>query len=433
MSINVTQPLDADLQIQIFLTDLKREALPQEIFDKLSDNYVYSVGEDAPSLPNAIYLKLDAKADEGRTVKVPMVKDLYGDPTLGAAQSQVGGEEDITTKHFDMQYTDLSHATTNQAYGIYARDKFPFKLFEQRVPLLGRYFKQYFGKMRRQALLECHSENLHEDPHFLPHAWSPNWYIPGLPNSSQPIYDPADQLDDATWTAELVAAMNAAGLGSSACASIRFFQRLEEWASTEKLIRRITFEDGTEGYVFILPTPQATWLKHAVNDQALGGVWQRIEAFSTEVRMMYPGLLGQLGAIRFVEDPRYATLTLTGTSSGSGRVSGSGSGAGSTMTAQYRGMGNADDGSSDPRDKSASARQVGWLLGQAALCEWMPEGFHWEWQYQQYDKYFGSGVFCSVGVKQVGYDNANATPGVMHLQQQGSICVPFAPPPSNDL
>jgi hypothetical protein len=90
-------------------------------------------------------------------------------------------------------------------------------------------------------------------------------------------------------------------------------------------------------------------------------------------------------------------------------------------------MGNADDGSSDPRDKSANARLIGFLLGKAALCEWMPENFHWDWEYEQYDKYFGAGVFCSVGIKSPIYTMTNA--GNVNIQQLSSIILPFAQPP----
>lgn len=419
MAINRPAVLDTALQIEIYLTDLKTEALPQEIFDKLSADYVYSTGEDPPSLPNAIYMKLDAVADEGRTVKVPMVKDLYQDPTLGANGDQRLNEEDITTKWFRMEYTDVSHATTNQAYGVYARDKFPYKLFEKRVPLLGRYFKQYFGKMRRMALLELQSENLEQAPHFLNPGWSPNWFIPNLNDSQQPVY----HTNVTIWTQRIVNALNAAGTGTLAAANIRYFQKLEEWASTNVFIRRIYFEqlDGGDGFVIILPTPQHTWMLNHTNAGSMGPVWRDAmgQDFSDDVRMMYPGFLGKLGCLYFWVDPRWPTLTLGGT--------GTGTGGGGTLTAQYRAMGNADDGSSDPRDKSATARQVGFLLGAGALMEWMPEGFHWEWEYEQYDKFFGSGVFMSVGIKQVGFDVTAAD--TTTLQQQGSIVLPFAAPP----
>jgi hypothetical protein len=160
----------------------------------------------------------------------------------------------------------------------------------------------------------------------------------------------------------------------------------------------------------------------------MGGVWRDVAYFDKDVKMHFPGLIGQLGGLRIVEDQRYPTLTLGGSASNSDYLTDSE--ADYTLTAQYRGMGRADDGSSDPRDKSASARQCGFLLGQAALCEWMPEGFHWEWEYEQYDKFFGSGIFCSVGIKQPIFDvtGGDATT----VQQDGSIVLPFAMPPENN-
>jgi hypothetical protein len=417
--INQTTPLDTQLQIELYLTDVQREALPEEIFDKLGADYIYSVKEEAPDLPNAIYLKLDAAADEGRTCKVPLQKELSNPPTLGSLGDQRLNEEDWVMKYFQMQYTDVSHATTNQKYGVEAKTKEPYKIFEYRATALGKYFKQYMGKMRRQALLEQHSENLDQAPHFLNAAWGVHWYVPNVANWDQPEYNTSY----ANHTAAIVTALTAAGVGTNAAGTVVYFQRLEEWARTEKFIVPIDFEDGQTGYVVTLPTPTARWMKNpTIGFPTLGPIWRDAQAFSTEIKFMYPGLLGQLGGLRFVEDPRYATLTVAG--SGSSRSAGGG---GSSLTAQYRGMGNADDGSSDPRDKSATARLIGHLMGKAALCEWMPEGYHWEWEYVQYDKYFGSGVFCSVGIKQPIYTMTGATSA--NIQQLSSIVLPFAQPP----
>jgi hypothetical protein len=142
--INHPQDLDIQLQIELYLTDVQREALPEEIFDKLGADYIYSVKEHAPEMPNAIYLKLDSKADEGRTCKVPLQKELSNNPTLGAAGDQRLNEEDWIMKYFRMEYNDVSHATTNQKYGIEALTKAPYKIFEYRAVALGKYFKQYF-------------------------------------------------------------------------------------------------------------------------------------------------------------------------------------------------------------------------------------------------------------------------------------------------
>lgn len=420
--INHPTPIDPELLITTWITDLEREYVPNDVFDHLSSEYINSTSEEPRSLPNAIYLKLKSEADKGRYCKVPMVKDLSGTPTLGANGDQRLNEEEITTKHFQMEYTDLSHATTNQAYGIFARDKFPYKIFEQRVPLMSRYYKQYYGKMRRQALLELQSENLEDAPHFNTPGFSPNWYVPNRTNAQQPQY----VVNAADWTDTIVASLVAAGTGSNATATVTYMQRLEEYARTEIFITPIDFEDGGDGYVVVLPTPQARWMKHCIQVGNLGSIWRDAQAFSQEIKFMYPGLLGQIGGLRFVEDQRYPTLTIGGSASNLGSYL-IDSEADYTMTAQYRAMGRADDGSSDPRDKTAAARQVGFLLGQAALCEWMPEGFHWEWEYEQYDKFFGSGIFCSVGIKQVSFDvdDNDATT----LQQDGSIVLPFATPP----
>jgi hypothetical protein len=61
----------------------------------------------------------------------------------------------------------------------------------------------------------------------------------------------------------------------------------------------------------------------------------------------------------------------------------------------------------------------------------MPEGFHWEWEYEMYDKYFGSGIFCSVGIKQVVFDSTEGIDSKDDgtVQQNGSIVLPFAAPP----
>jgi len=419
----IAQPgvLDPELLITTYVTEVQNEALPNDIFDHLSAPYINETGIEPKEIPNAIYLKLQAAADEGRYTMVPMVKDLSAAPTIGALGNQVSNEEDITTTHIRMEYTDLSHATTNQAYGIYARDKFPYKLFEQRVPLLGRYFKQYFGKMRRQALTEIQSENLEDSPHFNPANLSPNWYVPNRTNAQQPVY----VIPAVDWVDTIAQSLTAAGTGINACCNVTYLQRLEEWARTIRLIVPLDFSDGSDGYVTILPTPQCRWLKHCVQLGNLGFMVKAFDDFSNDLKMQFPGALYKVGGLMIYEDARYATLTLSGASGQGSWLTDSQASYG--ITIQYRGMGNADDGTSDPRDKSATARQLGWLVGRGGLCEWMPEGFHWEWEYTQYDKFFGSGIFCSVGIKQPQFDvhGGDATT----LQQNGSIVLPFANPP----
>ena len=214
--------------------------------------------------------------------------------------------------------------------------------------------------------------------------------------------------------------------------------KLEEWARTEAFIVPLEFENGRTGYVVTLPTPQISWLKHTVQEGNFGALWRDASSFSADVIAKYPSMEGQFGGLRIIADERYPTITLGGSASygltGTGYNFTSDSGEDYTMTCLYRGMGNADDGSSDPRDKTASARQMGFLIGKGGLVEWMPEGFHWEWEYTMYDKYFGSGIFCSVGVKQPIFDtSAGITAGSNYSQEQrSSIALPFINPPETN-
>lgn len=418
MSINHPAELDANLIMTMFQSDLLDETLPQDCYERFSGNVALPSGQEPATMPEAMYLKLDAQADNGaRYVKVPMTKDFTEDPQLGSDADQRLHEEDHLTKSFQMEYTDVSHASSNQAFGVLARDKIPYKLFESRVPKMGRYFKQYFGKMRRQATYECQSENLLEAPHFNSAKLAKNWFVPNIDDEDQPAYDTvysdfADKIGDALTTA---------GVGTDAAWSHVYEQRLEEWAFDH--LTPLELPDGKQGFIHVLPSPQCRWLKHPTNTAVMGHNWRGVADFSQDEKFHYPDAIGMLGRIVIIEDQRYPTLTLGGSASGDNRVGG-----GWTLTFQYRGMGLADDGSSDPRDKTASARQMGALYGKGALCEWMPEGFHWEWDYEMYDKYFGSGVFLSIGIKAVEFDVSSGADATS-LQVQGYVVTPFARPP----
>ena len=108
----------------------------------------------------------------------------------------------------------------------------PYQLFEERVPLMARYYKQYFGKMRRQALLEVQSENLEDAPHFNTGRFSPNWYIPNTTNANQPSY----RANSDDWTDSIAASLITAGTGVNATCTVNYMLRLEEWARTESCV-----------------------------------------------------------------------------------------------------------------------------------------------------------------------------------------------------
>lgn len=418
------QAIDEGLYIETILTKLRAEYLPNDIFDSLSANVINPTADEPMEIPEEVYLKIQADATESRTIKVAMLKEYSSAANLGSNADPRLTEEDRTLKYWTVRYTDLSKTTANQNYGIGALEKKPFNVFEYRVEGMATWYKQYFGKMRRMALLQLQAENLEDAPHFLPSALSPNWFIPNRTAAQQPTWND----NAADWTDEIAAALTAAGTGISACASLQYFMELEDWARGDGAITPINFPDGGDGYIVSLPTPQRSWLLKLIQDGNYGYLWTNAAAMDKEILAKYPRSIGRFGGLHFVEDQRYPTITIGGSASNSGYASDTE--ADYTITCRYRGPGRADDGTSDPRDKTATARQISFLVGQAALGEVMPEGFHWEYEYEMYDKYFGAGVFCSVGIEQVRFDTTDGDTTTM--QQDGSIVLPFATPPTGN-
>jgi hypothetical protein len=425
MSINYPAGIDEGLYIETILTKVRSEYLPNDIFDSLSANFINPTADEPMQIPQEVYLKIQADATKSRTIKVAMRKEFSGAPNLGSNADPRLTEEDAELKFWTIRYTDLSKTTANQNYGIGAIEKKPFNVFEYRVEGMATWYKQYFGKMRRQTLLQLQSENLEDAPHFLPSGLSPSWFIPNRSAAQQPVWvtDPQD------WVDTVAAAVTAAGTGISACASLGFFMELEDWARGDGHKTPILFPDGSDGYVITLPTPQKTWLLKLIQDGNVGYLWTAAASMSQDVLKKYPNSIGRFQGLHFVEDSRYPTITIGGSASNSGSYLSDG-GADYTITCKYYGCGRADDGTSDPRDKTANARQIGFLLAANAMGEVMPEDFHWEYEYEMYDKYFGAGIFCSVGMEQVRFDVTSGDATTM--QQDGSAVIPFAVPPTGN-
>jgi len=213
----------------------------------------------------------------------------------------------------------------------------------------------------------------------------------------------------------------AAGVGAAASATIRFIKTAELVASTNKFIEPVNI-GGRETYIVVLPSPQADFLKDPIIAGQLGNSFLQSNILTGE-EMRYPGVIGRIGRCLLCEDPRYPTLTLGGTAGGY------------SLTPQYRLAGR--DTWSDPRDMTLNARQVGYLLGKAAIAKWTMEDFHWEYEFTQYKKFGGEGIFATFGHAMVQWDYGptNAVPFAgpatsATRQQDSSMVLIFSAPPS---
>jgi len=404
--------LDVGLQIKIYETQVQMESIPGDPFDYLDGVYTT---DSTMQVPEALYLRLSAQADKGRTTVVPFVRALEGNigsnlATYGNEQ-QVGQEENIDTLNFTMNYNDVSHAVAGQEYGILARDKFPYKLFEKITPLLGTFFKELIGLWRRQALLEIFDEHLGVAPVSLTPSvatiplFNPNFFFASVAIGTQPSY----QTLGADWTEAVGDGTDAMTAGAAGQANLKELLILEDFAAATKYIDPIEIA-GKQRYVLFLPSRQARLLKDPSVSNSASAVWRDV-AHLTKEEFFYPNVIGSIGRLLVCEDPRWPTLTRGG-ADGSW-----------TITAKYklpgRGTGN------DPRDFATTGYSVGFLCGKAALCEWRPEDFHFEIETENYDKIYGKGMFAAMGVQMPIFNTSDGSPDHTTLKQDSSIAVVF--------
>ena len=406
---NPGQPaIDTAALIQSWETELRMESLPRDIFDFSSKDAVYTVDQQVP-IPDAIYMNLKNINTSSRNVTCSLLKALEEDPTEGATATAVGNEEQLRTRVARFYNNDVSHQVAGQSYGLFSIDTLAYDLYEKIGPLLSVYFKQLFGFYRRQAFIEGYSQNIYADVHTaLGPALHPNMYIAGLADSAQPTF----LQNGNAWENAVAQAIVDAGTGTDATSTLRYYQRLQHYATARKFIEPI-YIGGKPRYIVVIPSNQATWLKDAANSGQLGNQWVNYSGLTESEQMFFPDIIGRIGMLLFVEDPLYPTLSVGGSA---GAYS---------LTAGYFKYGRVDE-----RDHSADARDVGMLLGKGALCEWKPEDLHFEYERENYSKIYGKGLFATVGIQRVDYDISDETSRTPTTRQnEGSIMLVFAKPP----
>jgi hypothetical protein len=247
--------------------------------------------------------------------------------------------------------------------------------------------------------------------------------VPNIDNGNQPAYrSNADNFENHIVHALHEAGNKATGDAAESSCSIQYIMNLEDWASTSKFIK--PFGGGI--YYLVLPRPQITWLRHPANKRGAGIIWRDVAKFEGLEKFDYKFSVGRIGNIIIVDNQLFPTLSVTGLGSSG---SDSGSAHGTTMTFKYRLIGNADNGSSDPRDKSISAWQMGFLLGAEYEWEWIARQPHWEYDYAMYDKFMGNGIFTELGY---GRPDFNTTvKSNTSVQNFSSIACPFSVPPTD--
>jgi len=418
MGIQRATPLEVAQQIRIFNRKLRMEPALNDVFT-YSQATIKSTDKNRV-ISDAIYLKLEPGSSDGRFVNVPMMTDLTGEPVEGTTTSQVGRERRLNTKYCEAFSTDVSQAVTLEEYGLEALTKAPYQINEQAVKQLGKYKAEIMGRYHRQTLLESYSYNLNNTPHNLALMFSPNIFVAGATFAQQPRFANEPQRVGATVGASPTAAGWATQIATAlinnggAAATLRMLLQIEEYVSTHKYIPALSV-GGASRYILLLPSNQCTYLKDPTVIGSMGDIFVERSCLN-EAEMNFPNVLGRVGRLLIVEDERYPTLTVTGSAGNYG------------LTAQYRAPGRGAN--SDPRDHTQNGYDVGFVLGPECIIDKTDEDWHLEYQWEEYDKFYATGIFATLGMSMPLYKNGSITTAT-NIQQDSSCAIIFGKPPAD--
>jgi len=402
MTVAAPSNIAAALVQEYWDNELANETLQQDIFSNLVS--IFDDTTDIPLPEDAVVMQTSLPSTGERTGTFGFLHALTEAGGEGDLFTQIGNEETLRQKSFTAYFNEFSHAVSGWQYGIHFSDSKPYKIQDENMTkatkLLGNHGFERFGLYRRQALLETYSQNLTASPVSLTQRWNPHWYIKNLFDTQQPVYS----TNNATFTARIVTALQAAGTGINAALDAHYLLALSNRAKALRIAPLVI--NGKNRYILTIPSEQTVWASSLDIAGSLGAWWSDYSRLKEE-KLMFPGLLGEWKNILLVEDERAPTLTIGG------------SAAPFTLTANYMRYGNDDE-----RDVSSGARQVGFLLGKAPLVEWYPDKIHHEMDDYNYKKWLGKGYFGMIGDSLRIYDQA--TPTDTSFQQNSCIVCPFA-------
>lgn len=400
MSVATPSNIQAQLVQAYWDNQLQDETLQQDIMSTLTT--VFDETTDI-SIPNdALVMQTSIPSTGETSATFGFLHALTAAGGEGDLYTQLGNEETLRQKRVVAYFNEFSHAVTGWQYGYHFHEAKPYKIYDESMgkatKLLGRHAEERFGLYRRQALLETYSQNLTASPTSLTQRWNPHWYIKNLLDSQQPAYNTSN----ATFTQNICNALVTAGTSINAALDAHYLLALSNRAKFLRIEPLVI--NGKKRYILTVPSEQTVWAASLGVAGSLGAWWSDYSRLNEE-KLMFPGLLGEWKNILLVEDERAPTLTLAGSA---GNYS---------LTANYMRYGNNDE-----RDTSATARQVGYLLGKGPLIEWYPDRIHHEYDDYNYRKWIGKGYFGMIGDTLRMYDQASPT-STSFQQNSCMICV----------
>lgn len=407
-----TMDVDSGLTLKAINAKLRMESVLFDIFENLSGE-VLANGKQMVSVPDAIFLKLEAVPTGANTVTVPFLKALSGDATIGAYTP--GSEFTQSLLYCTFRYNEYGIAVASENYGINKNEMSMYGVFEQIQPQISEYMKEYRGMRIRQALLQTCDEVVaglsSVDFHF-----NSNWFICNA--GTQPTYDSTvGATGSSSFVENICDALDAAASGTNgvdANIDLNYLYALDYYASNVLKIEPIMI-DGVPSRIVTLPARQVQVLKKS--NLALGDNVHTLMTSKDGDKINYTGYVARVGSLVIVEDPRSPTVQKTG-ANGSWALS-----------CQYMRPGNDDDRKTYFTQDNAENFDIGFCVGKAAVCEWEVTPVHFEVEVQNYRRYQGTGAFGESGIQLVEYDYDAGWAGTDNNRlNRGSVVLAFSIP-----
>lgn len=390
---NMATGVDETTSRPYTMAQMDVESLTQEFVDTnlqiqstLSDPYVSNMADVIPTfdgkvqIPDAITARITADGGN-RSVKLPVIDPLRGNPRAGTQEEQVGYEIGVKVRFIEAFYNEYSQAIGKLGYGVNFNHLQKLRIFDQSTPLISKYFQEIVGRWCREAGLQTVTYEMTKPGCGVAQHWNPNIVIANTDPFDQPAYNATL----ATMTANILTVMQGADTGTNgsyANLSIEFLDMIGTYAETKKRIRKIPVPGG-EGYALVLPSTQVDLIASMTG--ALGNMWRDVSSFSNQEKMTFPGLVGMYKDLVIIRDPRFATVEADYS--------------GGTITPTYVQPGNDDQRELRVYDASTNPTwSCGMLLGAGALLDWEPRALHYEDESGNYGKRLGMGAFGERGI-----------------------------------
>lgn len=384
-TMNSSASVDTGLKLKAINKKLQIESTLDDIFDELGGNVVSS--GNVVNVPNAIFFQLGAQPTGARTVVVPMLKVLSGSLNLGAPVP--GNEVNQDLKYAEFNYGEYYFTVASQNWGKTANEMAMYGVFEQIQPSLSKYFKELRGQRIREAGLRRY-DDVATNGGSLSQHWNQNWFIANTDLGDQPTYDSTESDFRSAITTATTAA-GGSGDGVDANIDLNSLLSLDYYVSNTLRLDPIMV-GGKKTYVVLIPSSQVQILKRPDSGQ-LGSIWSQMNRDSGD-EMKYTGYIGRVGSLMLIEDQRYPTLTESG----------------GAFTVEYVHPGNTDSRNSSVYNGSSNkAWDIGYVLGQGAIVEWVVRKEHFEIEKQNYGYNQGTGVFAEGGIQALEFDVDSGT------------------------